>query len=85
MHTPKDTPRYAAWKASLGDSEPDPTEVVPFGRSGVGVFTPHPVGLVVALGLILMAVAVSPEARLFFLCALPLGAAFGLFLWLRHR
>jgi len=85
VHTPKDTPRYAAWKGSLRDPQPDPTTVVPFGRSGAGLITAHPVGLVLVFGLLFMVLAELPEARLFFLAALPVGVVWGLLLWLRHR
>ncbi len=63
----------------------DPTEVIPFGRYGAGLLTEHPVGLVVALGMLLMGLAGLPPARLFFATSLPLGGIWGLFLWLRHR
>jgi len=80
-----DIHRYTQRNRAPRDSDPHPSEVVPFGLYGAGIFTAHPVGLVVALGLIFMGLAVLPEVRLFFLCALPVGAVFGFFLWIRHR
>ncbi len=70
---------------SARNSELDPTEVRPFGASGVGLLTGHPVGLVVVAGVILMVMVQLPEARWFFGGSLLLGAAIGLVLWLRHR
>ena len=72
-------------RAALHSADPDPTEVIPFGRYGAGLITAHPVGLVVALGLLLMGLLELPPVRLFFAASLPLGAVWGLFLWLRHR
>jgi hypothetical protein len=62
-----------------------PTEVIPFGRYGAGLITAHPVGLVVALGMLFMSLAGLPPTRLFFATSFPLGGVWGLFLWLRHR
>jgi hypothetical protein len=70
---------------SARNSELDPTEVRPFGASGVGLPTGHPVGLVVVLGVILMVMEQLPEARWFFGGSVLLGGAIGLVLWLRHR
>lgn len=65
-------------------SEPGPTEVIPFGRYGVGLLTEHPVGLVVVFGVLLGLIGL-PEARWFFGGALLFGGICGFFLWLRHR
>jgi hypothetical protein len=67
------------------DSDPDPTEVVPFGRYGAGLITAHPVGLVVVIGLLLMGFFGLPGASLFFVSALLVGGAWGLLSWIRHR
>jgi hypothetical protein len=77
--------RHSDRKSVSHNSERDPTEVVPFGRYGAGLFTGHPVGLVVVIGLLLMGLFGLPEARWFFAGALALGAIWGYFLWLRHR
>jgi len=66
-------------------SEPNPLDVVPFGRGGAGVSTGHPVGLVVVFGVLLMGLIGIPEARWFFAGAIALGCVFGLFLRLLHR
>jgi hypothetical protein len=79
------TDSHNARKAAPHTSDPDPREVIPFGRYGAGLLTAHPVGLVVVLGLLLMGLAGLPGARWFFAGALVLGSIFGLLLWLRHR
>jgi len=63
------------------DSDPDINEVVPFGRSGFGLWTAHPIGLVIALGLIVMVSAGIPEAGWFFAGVAILGGLSGLLLW----
>ena len=85
MHTPTDIRRRSARKAAPHNSEPDPIEVIPFGRYGGGFLTGHPVGLVIVLGLLLMGLIGLPEARWFFAGTLLLGSICGFFLWLRHR
>jgi hypothetical protein len=85
MYTPMDIRRYSARKTTPHNSEPDPTEVTPFGRYGVGLLTGHPVRLLVVFGLLLMGLLGLPGARWFFEGALLLGGIFGFFLWLRHR
>ena len=72
-------------KTGTHHSEPDPTEVIPFGRYGVGLLTGHPVGLIVVFGLLLLGLEALPEARWFFGGAFLLGGICGFFLWLRHR
>jgi hypothetical protein len=67
------------------NSDPDPTQVVPFGQYGAGLITAHPVGLAIAIGLLLMGLFGLPGARFFFASALVVGGVWGLLLWLRHR
>jgi hypothetical protein len=64
---------------------PHPTKVVPFGYYGVGVWTGHPIGLVIVIGLLLMGFVGLPEARWFLSLAVPAGGICGLLMWLRHR
>lgn len=78
MTTPTDVRRYSVRKTF----EPDPTEVIPFGRVRT---TGHPVGLVVVVGVLVMGLLALPEARWFLAGASLLGCAWGFFLWLHHR
>ena len=85
MQTPTDIRRHFARKAAPHNSEPDPRDVIPFGRYGGGLLMGDPIGLVVVLGLLLMGLVGLPEARWFFAGTLLLGSICGFFLWLRHR
>ena len=60
-------------------------QVVPFGRFGAGVWTGHPVELVVVLGFLLIGLIGLPEWRLFFAATVLLGGAVGYVLWRRHQ
>jgi hypothetical protein len=78
------------WESHPGKRHPaepilDETTVRPYGASGVGILTAHPVGLVLSVGIILMVLISVPESRWFFAGSVALGAAFGFVLWLRHR
>jgi hypothetical protein len=64
---------------------PHPTKVVPFGTYGAGLWTGHPIGLLIVIGLLFMGLVGLPQARWFFALAIPAGAICGLFMWLRHR
>jgi hypothetical protein len=64
---------------------PHPTRVVPFGNYGAGLWTGHPIGLVIVIGLLFMGFVGLPEARWFLALAVPAGAVCGLFMWFRHR
>lgn len=64
--------------------KPDPIRVVPFGIDGAGIFTGHPVGLVVVLGIMFMVLVDIPAARWFFAAALVSGGICGFLLWWRH-
>ena len=64
---------------------PEPKHLVPFGPYGAGQWTAHPIGLVIVIGLVLMAlVSRTPLSDLMFFSLLG-GAVVGLFLWLYHR
>ena len=67
------------------DLLPHPAEVVPFGRFGAGLWTGHPIGLVIVVGLLVMGFVGLPEARGFLALTVPLGCVCGFLLWLRHR
>jgi hypothetical protein len=64
---------------------PLPTKVVPFGYYGGGLWTSHPIGLFIAVGLLTMGMIGLPEARWFLALAVPAGIICGTFLWFRHR
>jgi hypothetical protein len=67
------------------DTDPDLAKIVPFGRYGGGEWTGHPIGLVIALGLLFMGLVGIPQFRWFFVGALMLGGLWGLLLWVYHR
>ena len=81
----KNIRRRGAREASPHNSEPNPNEVLPYGRYGVGLLTGHPIGLVIVIGLLLMGLLGLPEYRLFLATSLFLGGLVGFLLWLRHR
>jgi hypothetical protein len=78
------TYRHSLPKASR-DLLPHPAEVIPFGRFGAGLWTGHPIGLVIVVGLLVMGFVGLPEARGFLVLTVPLGCVCGFFLWLCHR
>lgn len=65
--------------------EIDVHSVRPFGNGGVGVITGHPVGLVVAIGVVAIGLMALPPVRWFFLGSILLGGIAGFVLWLAHR
>jgi hypothetical protein len=65
--------------------ELDSDDVRPYGRYGVGTFTAHPVGIVVVIAVILIAMMKLPPARPFFGATVIVGGIFGFVLWLRNR
>jgi hypothetical protein len=66
------------------NAEPHPIDVLPYGRYGAGLYTGHPIGLLIILCLMLMGLIALPEVRWFFAASVVLGGICGLFLWLRH-
>lgn len=77
MDPRKNFRRRDARGVSPQNAEPNPNEVLPYGRYGGGLLTGHPIGLVIVIGL--------PEYRLFLVASLFLGGLVGFFLWLHHR
>jgi hypothetical protein len=67
------------------NAEPHASKLMPFGQYGAGLFTGHPVGLVIVLGILFTGLVGIPEARSFFAASAALGTVLGFFLWLRHR
>jgi hypothetical protein len=67
------------------ESAPSPANLVPFGPLGAGQWTGHPIGLVIVLGFVAMALIGIPESRAFFAISLGLGVVAGLLLWFWHR
>jgi hypothetical protein len=72
-------------RAVSSQAGPAPTRIVPYGPYGGGYFTSHPIGLVIAIGFIVIALVGIPGARWFFAASLVLGIILGIFLWLRHH
>jgi hypothetical protein len=62
-----------------------PLEVVPYGKLGGGVWTGHPIELVVVLGMVLVGLIGIPAWRWFFGATLFVGGGFGYFLWRRGQ
>lgn len=83
MNTPF-RPQLGWTRRLLRNSDPDPSQIRPFGPYGAGLITAHPVGLLVVAAVVFIALEL-PEARWFALAAVALGIVFGLMLWLRNR
>jgi predicted lipid-binding transport protein (Tim44 family) len=77
--------RRGAKEVPTSNAEPNPSEVLPFGRYGGGLLTGHPIGLVIVVALLLMGFIGIPEIRWFFLGSFVLGGLLGFVLWLVHR
>src|SRR5437762_1717166 len=69
------------------DAEVDrhPLQVVPYGRFGAGVWTGHPIELVIVLGILLVGLIGIPAWRWFFGATLLVGGLVGYFLRRRDR
>lgn len=61
-----------------------PAEVVPYGKFGAGVWTGHPIGLFVVLGITTVALVGIPAWRWFFGATVVVGSFVGYFLWRHH-
>ena len=62
-----------------------PLEVVPYGKFGAGVWTGHPIELVVVLGILIVGLIGIPARRWFFTATLLVGGFVGYFLWRRDQ
>ena len=62
-----------------------PWEVTPFGKYGAGVWTGHPAGLIVVIGILIVGLIGIPEWRYFFGASLVLGSVVGYLLLRRHN
>jgi hypothetical protein len=62
-----------------------PAEVVPYGKFGAGVWTGHPAGLIVVIGILLVGLIGIPEWRYFFAATVLLGSVVAYFLVRRQR
>ena len=60
-------------------------EVVPYGKFGAGIWTGHPIGFVVVLGILLVGLVGIPEWRYFFGATVLVGSLVACFLYRRHR
>ena len=49
-------------------------EVVPYGRLGAGLWTGHPIGLIIVIGMLIVGLVGIPEWRYFFGAAVVLGS-----------
>jgi hypothetical protein len=62
-----------------------PLEVVPYGRFGAGLWTGHPAGLIVVIGILIVGLIGIPEWRYFFGATVFLGSLFAYTLYRRHQ
>ncbi|MGB7845935.1 MAG: hypothetical protein WBL63_09995 [Candidatus Acidiferrum sp.] len=62
-----------------------PQEIVPYGQYGAGVWTGHPAGLIIVIGMLVVGLVGIPEWRYFFAATLLVGSLVGYFLWRRHQ
>ena len=67
-------------------NEERPTwEVVPYGKFGVGLWTGHPIGFVVVLGILIVGLVGIPEWRYFFGATVLVGSLVAYALWRHHQ
>ena len=62
-----------------------PLEIVPYGKFGGGVWTGHPIGFIVVLGILIIGLVGIPLWRWFFGAAVLLGSLVAYILWRRHE
>ena len=61
------------------------TEVVPYGQFGAGLWTGHPIGFVIVLGMLIVGLIGIPMWRWFFGATVLLGLPVAYFLMRRHN
>jgi len=62
----------------------NPWEVVPYGKFGGGVWTSHPAGLIVVIGILIVGLVGIPEWRYFFAASVLVGSLVAYLLYRRH-
>jgi hypothetical protein len=62
-----------------------PCEVVPFGTLGAGLWTGHPIGSIIVLGMLAMGLVGVPAFRWFFVGTMIGGGFAGYLLWRLHQ
>jgi hypothetical protein len=62
-----------------------PMAVVPYGKFGAGLWTGHPIGLVIVIGMLVVGLVGIPEWRWFFGASVLAASLVGYFLSRRHR
>jgi hypothetical protein len=60
-------------------------EVVPYGKLGAGIWTGHPIGVVICIGLIVIGLVGIPEWRWFFGASVLAGSLVAYSLWRLHN
>ena len=60
-------------------------EVVPYGKFGVGLWTGHPAGLIVVIGIVIVGLVGIPEWRYFFAATVLVGSGIAYLLHRRHE
>lgn len=60
-------------------------EVVPHGLFGAGLWTGHPIGLIIVIGMIIVGLVGIPEWRYFFGSSVVVGSFVAYALWRHHR
>jgi hypothetical protein len=59
--------------------------VVPYGKFGAGIWTSHPIGLVIVVGMLIVGLVGIPEWRWFFGATVLVGSLVGYVLGRRHQ
>jgi hypothetical protein len=59
-------------------------EIVPYGKFGAGVWTGHPAGFIVVIGILIVGLVGIPEWRYFFGATVLLGSLVAYALYRRH-